>query len=206
MAVTDEVEGTVSIPVSEYEALKEAVAKLERENKRLSDELTILLNRLFRKKSERLDPNQLRMFLEELVPPKEEGEVEEVQVPAHTKKRRKGHGRSEFPAHLPLHRLSGIYKRHGFHLPKSTMWEMLAKLDEIVAQPILRQMREELRLSTHLNADETPATVRLEDRKGGLQDLVWVTDLAPFWLGPHAGTLPRSRASQPPHRGPRDPP
>ena len=61
-----EKEGTVTIQEAEYAELRRAVAKLEVENKRLSDELAILLSRFFRKKSERLDPNQLRLFLEEL--------------------------------------------------------------------------------------------------------------------------------------------
>ena len=41
---------------AEIESLRSTLAKQERENKRLTDELTVLLNRLFRPKSERLDP------------------------------------------------------------------------------------------------------------------------------------------------------
>lgn len=253
---------------AEIESLRAGMSKLERENKRLSDELAVLINRFFRKKSERLDPNQLRMFAEELQALTEsvtgatsEGIEEEVRV---KKRRNGGHGRAPFPPHLPretieldlpegdricpdcgremkafgvetterghiiparmmvkryvrtkyacpeghgvrtpdlpsplidkckyersvyahlgvakygdhlpLHRLSGIYKRHGFSLPKSTMWEMLRRVDEIAAQPILRQMREELLEETHLQADETPVTVQLEDRKGSHKGYIW---------------------------------
>ena len=58
---------TVLALEAEIASLKVALVKAERENKRLSDQLTVLLNRLFRKKSERLDPNQLRMFMDELL-------------------------------------------------------------------------------------------------------------------------------------------
>jgi transposase len=253
---------------AEIESLRAGMAKLERENKRLTDELAVLINRFFRKKSERLDPNQLRMFAEELLAASESmaeaPEIVEEEIRVKKRHNGDGHGRAPFPPHLPretieldlpeeertcpdcgqemkefgvetterghiiparmmvkryvrkkyacpeghgvrtpdlpsplidkckyersvyahlavakygdhlpLHRLSGIYKRHGFSLPKSTMWEMLQRVDEIAAQPILRQMRKELLEETHLQADETPVTVQLEDRKGSHKGYIW---------------------------------
>jgi transposase len=250
---------------AEIDALRVALVKLERENKRLADELTVLLNRLFRKKSERLDPAQLRLLIEELTAsgtpaPLPAAEPKSVPVKAH----RRGHGRAAFPPHLPretieldvapeericpdcgqemqafgvetterghiiparlvvkqyvrkkyacpgghavrtaalppsliekckyepsvyaqlvvakygdhlpLHRLSGIYKRQGFVLPKSTMWEMLRRVDEIVAAPILRQMRQELLTEPLLQADETPVIVQLEDERKSHKGYIW---------------------------------
>ena len=81
---------------------------------------------------------------------------------------------AKYGDHLPLHRLQGIFKRHGFQLPKSTMWELLQRVDEIVAQPILAQMRRELLAGRHLWADETPVTVQLEDGHGTRQGYIWV--------------------------------
>jgi transposase len=75
--------------------------------------------------------------------------------------------------HTPLHRLSGIHKRHGVHLPKQTMWDMLMKVDELAAQPILKQMQKELLASEILHADETPVTYRLEGGKGSSQGYIW---------------------------------
>jgi len=75
--------------------------------------------------------------------------------------------------HLPLHRLSGIFKRHGVHLPKQTMWDMLCRVDELVAQPVLKQMREEILQYLHLHADETPVVLRNEDEKGTRQSYAW---------------------------------
>jgi transposase len=80
---------------------------------------------------------------------------------------------AKYGDHLPLHRLSGIYKRYGLKLPKSTMWELLKRLDEVVAQPILTQMRSELLSGSHINADETPVTVRIEDGKGSRNGYIW---------------------------------
>ena len=80
---------------------------------------------------------------------------------------------SKYADHLPLHRLSGIFKRHGMHLAKQTMWDMLVRVDELVAQPVLRQMREELLLEPVLHSDETPVTMRLEDGKGTRTGYGW---------------------------------
>lgn len=75
--------------------------------------------------------------------------------------------------HLPLHRLAGIFKRHGVHLPKQTMWDMLCRVDELVARPVLAQMRKELLESGVLHADETPVTMRVEDQKGTRTAYAW---------------------------------
>ena len=68
---------------------------------------------------------------------------------------------AKYADHQPLHRLEGVYRRHGFDLPKQTMWEMLRRLDEIVAKPILAQMRSEVLEYRILQVDETPVTVQL---------------------------------------------
>jgi transposase len=80
---------------------------------------------------------------------------------------------SKYADHLPLHRMEGIFKRHGVHLPKQTMWDMLVKVDELLAQPILRQMHEELLEEKILHSDETPVTLRLEDGRGSKTGFAW---------------------------------
>jgi transposase len=80
---------------------------------------------------------------------------------------------AKYSDHLPLHRLEGIFKRQGLHLPKQTMWDMLVRLDELVAQPVLRQMRDELLEEPVLHADETPVTLCLEDGKGSRKGYVF---------------------------------
>lgn len=272
----------ISVPADEYEALrssvdeyKAAVEKLQQENARLSDELTLLINRMFRKKSERLDPNQLRLFADELaqlasVEPADDQPAEPAKS---QEKRKKGHGRESFPKHLPreeivldvpesericeecgeplrpigedtserghvvparvvvrryvrkkyacaaghavrtaelppsvidkgkyeastyahlavakygdhlpLHRLEGIYKRHGFRISRSSMWDMIRRIDELVAQPVLKQMRRELLAEPMLHADETPTTVLLEDSKGSKKAYIWCYGVGAKWV------------------------
>ena len=53
------------------------------------------------------------------------------------------------------------------------MWDMLVRVDELVAQPILKQMRTEVLQHLILHADETPVTVRLEDGKGSKKAYAW---------------------------------
>ena len=273
----------VSVPADEYEALRSSVdeyktivEKLQQENERLSGELTLLINRMFRKKSERLDPNQLRLFADELARLVEEEEPDdEPAEPSkdRKKKRKKGHGRESFPKHLPreeivldvpetericddcgeplrpigedtsergrvvparvvvrryvrkkyacaaghsvrtaelppsvidkgkyeastyahlavakygdhlpLNRLEGIYKRHGFRISRSSMWDMIRRIDELVAQPILKRMRTELLTEPLLHADETPTTVLLEDSKGSRKAYIWCYGIGAKWV------------------------
>lgn len=80
---------------------------------------------------------------------------------------------SKYVDHLPLNRLEGIFKRSGLHLPRQTMWDMLLRVDELVAQPILAQMRSELLLEPVLHADETPVTTCQEGGKGTKTGYAW---------------------------------
>ena len=69
--------------------------------------------------------------------------------------------------HQPLHRLSSIFKRYGMELPKSTMWDMIVRVQELVARPILAQMSKELLEERILQADETPVPVVVEHLEKG---------------------------------------
>jgi hypothetical protein len=73
--------------------LEEQVAHLTRDNVRLSSELQALLNRLFRRKSEKLDPRQLSLFLEEVAAAAAAPPIEEKPNPV---KKKAGHGRRPF--------------------------------------------------------------------------------------------------------------
>jgi transposase len=243
---------TVKLEV-EMEGLRERTVALERENKILRDELAILKQGLFGRRSERIENGQLDLYqsanVELPAPPQ--------QVAAHERAKPAGHGRARFAEHLPrevieldvpeaertcpdcgkpmhaigsdtserghivparivvrryvrakyacpeghavktaaapegvidgakyeasvyahvavakyadhqpLHRLEGMFKRHGVHLPKQTMWDMLVTLDELVAQPVLRQMHTEMLEEPVLHSDETPVTMRVEDGSG----------------------------------------
>lgn len=75
--------------------------------------------------------------------------------------------------HQPLHRLEGMFRRQGVELSKQSMWDMLVLLDELVAQPVLRQMRAELLGEPVLLADETPVTMRVEDDGKSRETYAW---------------------------------
>jgi transposase len=73
---------------------------------------------------------------------------------------------SKYGDHLPLNRLEGIFKRNGLHLPKQTLWDMLCTVDDLVAQPIIEQMRVEVLESDVLHSDDTTIKVKVDDQKG----------------------------------------
>jgi len=81
---------------------------------------------------------------------------------------------SKYGDHLPLHRLQGIFRRYGVHLPKQSMWDMLVRFDEIAARPILAEMRRQLLEEEVLQADETPIKVQLEGQRGTRRGILWV--------------------------------
>ena len=80
---------------------------------------------------------------------------------------------AKYQDHLPLNRLESIFKRDRVKLPRQSMWDMLVRVDELVAQPILAQMRSELLAEGVLHADETSVTLRLEDQKGSKDSWVF---------------------------------
>ncbi len=99
---------------------------------------------------------------------------------------------AKYADHLPLNRLEGIFKRNGIPLKKSMMWDMVLRVGEFVAEPILKQMREELLTEPILHADETPVTVRLEDRKGSKKAYIWCYGVGGRWVFDF--TMTRARA------------
>jgi hypothetical protein len=60
VAQASETTDKILVDASEFEALKDNLRQLQQENQRLSDQLTVMMNRLFGKKSERIDPNQMK--------------------------------------------------------------------------------------------------------------------------------------------------
>jgi transposase len=87
------------------DTLRERNTALERENKILREELALLRQHMFGRRTERLAPGQIGLFsiegLEEATAEAAAG-VEEVPRRAH---KPKGHGRDAFPAHLPRERI-----------------------------------------------------------------------------------------------------
>jgi transposase len=70
---------------------------------------------------------------------------------------------AKYGDHLPLHRQTGIFRRHGIDFPKSTLCDMALRTADMVA-PIVKQMRRELLQSRVLLADETRIDFRVEGK------------------------------------------
>lgn len=90
-------------------SLQEQLTKSQREIAALRHELDILCQRLFGKKSERVDPRQLKLALEQLAnergPITEPVEMDAGETPVRGHTRRKPTGRRPLPAHLPRRRV-----------------------------------------------------------------------------------------------------
>jgi transposase len=78
----------------------------------------------------------------------------------------------KFSDHLPLNRQETIFKRYGIKLPRSTMWEMLTRVSELL-RPVLMQMKTEILEESYLKADETPVRVVEQGKKGVKQGYFW---------------------------------
>jgi flagellar motility protein MotE (MotC chaperone) len=76
------------------------VDSLSRQVAQLEHRLAVLLQRLYGRRTEKLDPGQLLLMLEGLPATTKEATPEDAAVPP-AAKRPKGHGRTAFPAHLP---------------------------------------------------------------------------------------------------------
>jgi transposase len=89
--------------------LQEQVRALQRENAALRQQLDVLCQRLFGKKSERVDPRQLQLALEQLA--NEPGlvtepiEMDSGETPVRAHTRQRPTGRRPLPAHLPRRRV-----------------------------------------------------------------------------------------------------
>ena len=80
---------------------------------------------------------------------------------------------SKYGDHLPLNRIQGIFKRHGVHFPRQTMWDLMVRLDQLVAQPVLREMHRQLLEEDVLQADETNIRVQQEGERGTRRGVLW---------------------------------
>src|SRR5712691_5244853 len=89
--------------------LQEQVRTLQRENAALRQQLDVLCQRMFGKKSERVDPRQLQLALEQLAnepgPATEPIEMDSGDTPVRGHTRRRPTGRRPLPAHLPRRRV-----------------------------------------------------------------------------------------------------
>ena len=89
--------------------LQEQVRTLQRENAALRQQLDVLCQRMFGKRSERVDPRQLQLALAQLAnepgPITEPIEMDSGDTPGRGHTRRRPTGRRQLPPHLPRRRV-----------------------------------------------------------------------------------------------------
>src|SRR6266851_4627559 len=89
--------------------LQEQLTTIQRENASLRHQLDVLCQRMFGKTSERVDPRQLQLALEQLAnepgPVTEPIEMDSGDTPVRAHERRRPTGRRPLPAHLPRRRI-----------------------------------------------------------------------------------------------------
>jgi hypothetical protein len=78
---------------------------------------------------------------------------------------------SKYAHHLPLHRLEGMFARHGVQLSRSTLCGCVADVATALT-PIGEQVRRDVTATDYLQTDDTPVTV-LDDRGGNFKGRLW---------------------------------
>lgn len=78
---------------------------------------------------------------------------------------------SKYADHTPLHRLEGIFARHGVEIPRSTMSDWVGNVADALL-PIVERMKQELREVDYLQTDDTPVKV-LDYRASGYKGRLW---------------------------------
>jgi transposase len=78
---------------------------------------------------------------------------------------------SKYVDHLPLHRLEGIFARHGVTLARTTLCEWVAAVATALS-PVGDQLRREVTATDYLQTDDTPVTV-LDPDTGSFKGRLW---------------------------------
>jgi transposase len=80
---------------------------------------------------------------------------------------------AKFADHLPLHRLEGIFARHGYEVSRSTTCDWVAGCATVL-RPIYDAMCARVRLSTVIHTDDTPVPVLDRTRNRTRTGRIWV--------------------------------
>jgi transposase len=78
---------------------------------------------------------------------------------------------SKYADHTPLHRLEGIFARHGVEIPRTTMSDWVGAVADALS-PIVERMKREVREVDYLQTDDTPIKV-LAYRASGYKGRLW---------------------------------
>jgi transposase len=79
---------------------------------------------------------------------------------------------SKYADHLPLHRMEGIFARHGIDLRRSTLCDWVAACAELL-RPIVTEIKRHILKSTKIHTDDTPVPVQVRGRKKTRKGYLW---------------------------------
>ena len=80
---------------------------------------------------------------------------------------------SKYADHLPLHRLEGIFARHGVELSRSTLCDWVGAGAELLA-PVVKAMKQQVLASRKVHTDDTPVPVLDKTREVTRAGRLWV--------------------------------
>jgi transposase len=78
---------------------------------------------------------------------------------------------SKYADHTPLHRLEGIFARHGVDIPRTTMTDWVGSVADALS-PVVEQMKDEITQTDYIQTDDTPVKV-LAYRSTGYKGRLW---------------------------------
>lgn len=78
---------------------------------------------------------------------------------------------SKYADHTPLHRLEGIFRRHGVDIPRTTMSDWVGAVADALG-PVVEQMKQEITRTDYIQTDDTPVKV-LAYHSTGFKGRLW---------------------------------
>lgn len=79
---------------------------------------------------------------------------------------------SKYADHLPLHRLEGIFARHGIDIQRSTLCDWVAACAELLS-PIVGEIKRQILKSQKIHTDDTPVPVQTKERNKTRNGYLW---------------------------------
>lgn len=79
---------------------------------------------------------------------------------------------SKYADHTPLHRMEGIFARHGIDLQRSTLCDWVGACAELL-WPIVKQIKRHILESAKIHTDDTPVPVQVRGRKKTRKGYLW---------------------------------
>ena len=78
---------------------------------------------------------------------------------------------SKYCDHLPLHRLEGIFGRHGVEIPRSTQCDWVRQAADLL-EPVYKELLQEVKSDGYVQVDETPVNYQ-DDRNELHRGYLW---------------------------------